>query len=110
MPRRNPIHHLRADSKDAMRQSVSMSDSNAQDSSGVHLASIIAPALAFGATIVAKKALTSGYRSITGKDAPSSKDKGASLGSVLAWAALTAATAAVIEVAVFRATVRVLED
>jgi len=93
-----------------MRQSVPMSDSNTTDNTGVHLASIIAPALAFGATILAKKALTSGYRSITGKEAPSGKDRTAGLGSVLAWAALTAATSAVIEVAIFRATARVLED
>jgi hypothetical protein len=46
----------------------------------VHLASIIAPALAFGATILAKKALTSGYRSMTGKEAPSGRDRTAGLG------------------------------
>ena len=61
-----------------------MSDSNSTDNTGVHLASIIAPALAFGATILAKKALTSGYRSMTGKEAPSGRDRTAGLGSVLA--------------------------
>jgi len=71
---------------------------------------LVAPALAFGANLVAGKALAAAYRSVAGKDAPSSKDRTAPLGTVLAWAAISAASAAVIQVAVFRATARLLED
>lgn len=74
------------------------------------VAALVAPVLAFGATFVAKKALTGMYRSTTGREAPSGQDRTASLGSVLAWAAVTAATSAIIEVAIFRATARVLDD
>lgn len=99
-----------ADSTDTMRKSVPMTESTTAQDRGVQLASIVTPVLAFGATLAAKKVLTSSYRSLTGKDAPSGRDRSASLGSVLAWAALTAATSAVIEVAIFRATARMLED
>lgn len=74
------------------------------------IAALVTPALAFGATLAARKVLASTYRSVTGKDAPSSEDRSASLGSVLAWAALSAATAAIIEVAVYRITARVLDE
>lgn len=74
------------------------------------IAALVTPALAFGATIVARKALASGYRSITGTDAPSGQDRTVPLARVLAWAALSAATAAVIEVAVYRITARVLDE
>lgn len=85
-------------------------ENSAPDSTKAPLASIVAPALAFGATLVAKKVLTTAYRGVTGKDAPSGRDRSAALGSVLAWAAITAATSAVIEVAIFRATARVLDE
>jgi hypothetical protein len=74
------------------------------------LAAIVAPALAFGANIVAGKALASAHRAILGREAPSTKDTQAPIGAVIAWAAVSAAAAAVIQVAVFRAVARVLDD
>ncbi len=74
------------------------------------MAALVAPALAFGANIVAGKALESAHRAIVGKNAPSTKDTQAPLGAVIAWAAVSAAAAAVIQVAVFRAVARVLDD
>ena len=99
-----------------MRKSGPMSENhddaqgNPQHKGRAPIAALITPALAFGATIVARKALASGYRSVTGSDAPSGQDRSAPLGQVLAWAALSAATAAVIEVAVYRITARILDD
>jgi hypothetical protein len=74
------------------------------------MAALVAPALAFGANIVAGKVLASAHRAIVGRDAPSTKDTQAPLGSVIAWAAVSAAAAAVIQVAVFRAVARVLDE
>lgn len=71
---------------------------------------LVAPVIAFGVTAVSRKVLASAYRSITGSEAPSTRDRRASLGSVIAWAALTGATAAVIEAVIFRATARAFED
>ena len=73
------------------------------------LVALVAPVIALGVTAVSRRALASAYRSITGTDAPSTKDRGASLGSVIAWAAVTGATAAVIEAVIFRATSRAFD-
>lgn len=69
----------------------------------VHL---IAPILAIGATALARKFLNTGYRKVTGHAAPDSRDPSVSIVSALAWTALTAATAAVVEVGIYRATAR----
>lgn len=74
------------------------------------LVALVAPIIAIGVTAVSRKALASAYRSITGSQAPNIKDRHASLGSVIAWAAVTGATAAVIEAVIFRATARVFDD
>ena len=94
-----------------------MSESSSQDignigteSGKAPIAAIVAPALAFGANIVAGKALASAHRAILGREAPSTKDTSAPIGAVIAWAAVSAAAAAVIQVAVFRAVARVLDD
>jgi hypothetical protein len=63
---------------------------------------VLAPLAAIGATWAVRKALDSGYRSVTGRGAPNPQDPQAKLGSALMWAAITAASAAVVEVAVFR--------
>ena len=63
---------------------------------------VLAPLAAMGATWAALKALDTGYRSVTGRNAPNSQDLQARLGSAVMWAAITAASAAVVEVAVFR--------
>ena len=70
------------------------------------VATMVAPVVAFGATFVARKVLSSAYRSVTGSDAPSHNDRSVPLGKVIAWAALSGATAAVIEVVAFRAAAR----
>jgi len=63
---------------------------------------VLAPLAAIGATWAVRKTLDSSYRSITGKAAPNPQDVNSTWGSALMWAALTAASAAVVEVAVFR--------
>jgi hypothetical protein len=70
---------------------MSGSDENAVENNLV--IHVLAPLAAIGATWVVRKALDTSYRSITGHTAPK---------SALAWAAVTAASAAVVEVAVFR--------
>lgn len=73
-------------------------------SSGDHnlMVHVIAPLVAIGATWAVRKALDTGYRSVTGRNAPNSQDIQVKLGSALTWAAITSASAAVVEVAVFR--------
>ena len=63
---------------------------------------VLAPLVVMGATWGVRKALDNGYRRFTGHSAPNAHDTQISLGSALAWAAITAASAAVVEVAVFR--------
>ncbi len=63
---------------------------------------VLAPLAAMAATWAARKALNSSYRKLTGHGAPDPQDAQVALGSALAWAAITAASAAVVEVAVFR--------
>lgn len=95
-----------------MRDSGVMStgDTSQNSESSAPIAAIIAPVLAIGATFVARKALGSAYRSITGTEAPSNKDRHASLASIIAWAAISGATAAVIETLVFRSTARLFDE
>jgi len=63
---------------------------------------VLAPLAAMGATWATRKALDTGYRSVTGRIAPNSQDLQVRMGSAVMWAAITAASAAVVEVAVFR--------
>ena len=63
---------------------------------------VLAPLAAMGATWATRKALDTGYRSVTGRIAPNSQDVQVRLGSAVMWAAITAASAAIVEVAVFR--------
>jgi anti-sigma-K factor RskA len=63
---------------------------------------VLAPLAAIGATWAVRKALNSSYRSVTGRSAPNPQDVNGTWGSALMWAALTAASAAVVEVAVYR--------
>lgn len=68
-------------------------------STAVH---VIAPLAAMAATWVARKVMDSAYRGVTGHRPPSAHDPRTSLKKALAWAAITAAAAAVVEVAVYR--------
>lgn len=66
------------------------------------LAHLIAPLAAIGATLLVRKLLTSGYERATGHPAPAPRDPQVSFARAVAWTAVTAATAAVVEVAVYR--------
>ena len=68
-------------------------------SAAVH---VIAPLAAMAATWVARKVMDSTYRGVTGHRPPSADDPRTSLKKALVWAAITAAVAAVVEVAVYR--------
>ncbi len=63
---------------------------------------IVAPLAAMAATWAVRKMLNSGYAKVAGHRAPAPDDSSVSFGSALAWAAVTAASAAVVEVAVYR--------
>ena len=63
---------------------------------------VIAPIVAFGATMLARKVLTTGYRLLTHADAPDARDPQVKFSRALTWTIITAATAAVVEVEVYR--------
>lgn len=63
---------------------------------------LTATLVAFGATTLVRRALDSGYRAATGRPTPRADDPTSSFARAIAWAAVTAATAAVVEVAVLR--------
>jgi hypothetical protein len=65
---------------------------------------LVAPLLAFGATYAVRKALTVGFRQVTGKSAPDPHERGTPFMTAVMWAAATAAAAAIVEVAVYRFT------
>lgn len=66
------------------------------------LVHVVAPLAAIGATMLARKMLNTGYRRITGGAAPVPDDPRTSFVRAVLWAATTAATAAIVEVAVYR--------
>ena len=66
------------------------------------LAHLIAPIAAIGATMLVRRIMTSGYERATGRPAPAPRDPAVSFSRALMWTAVTAATAAVVEVAVYR--------
>ena len=67
---------------------------------------VVAPLVAIGATMVVRKMLNQGYRRVTGHAAPDSRDPTTGLATAIVWTAVSAAAAAVAEVAVYRATAR----
>jgi hypothetical protein len=67
------------------------------------VAHILAPIAAIAATFLVRKALDRGYLSLTGSRAPEARDPQVSITRALVWTAATAVTAAVVEVAVYRA-------
>ncbi len=66
------------------------------------LVHVIAPVAAIAATMLARRVLNGGYRTVTGHSAPVPRDPTVSLARAIAWTAITAATAAVVEVMVYR--------
>lgn len=75
-------------------------DGSLEPGPGLHVAATL---LAFGATAIVRRMMDSGYRRATGRPTPSPTDGTSSVVRTIAWAALTAATAAVVEVAILRA-------
>jgi len=65
---------------------------------------LIAPVTAFAATALVRKALSVGYKQVTGHPAPEATDPNQRFRTVLAWTVITTLTAAVVEVAIYRAT------
>jgi hypothetical protein len=63
---------------------------------------VIAPLVAYGATMLVRKVLQTGYRQLTGTDAPDTRDPQVKFARALAWTVITASTSAVVEVAVYR--------
>lgn len=82
-----------------MDQSVDQSGERIEINPIAHL---IAPIAAIGATMLVRKLMSSGYERVTGQPAPLPRDPAVSIGRALIWTAITATTAAVIEVAVYR--------
>lgn len=66
------------------------------------VAHLIAPIAAIGATMLVRKLMTTGYERVAGRPAPAPRDPAVSFTRALMWTAVTAATAAVVEVAVYR--------
>ena len=65
---------------------------------------LVAPIVAIGATMIVRKVMNSGYRRVTGSPAPDVHEPGVTFTRALVWAVATAATAAAVEVAVYRFT------
>ena len=71
---------------------------------------VVAPVLALGATFVVRKMMNNGFRTVTGHTPPDAQERTTPLVQALAWTAVAAATAAVVEVAVYRVTAALLSD
>jgi hypothetical protein len=74
-------------------------EGNLESGPVLHLAATL---LAFGATSIVRRAMDAGYKRATGRLTPSPTDGTSGILTTVAWAALTAATAAVVEVAILR--------
>ena len=86
---------------------VAGTDANENDVQSHQIAiHIVAPIAAMTATWAVRKMLDSGYRKVLGRKAPVADDPSVSLGNALIWSAITAASAAVVEVAVYRVIAR----
>lgn len=71
---------------------------------------VVAPVLALGATFVVRKMMNNGYRSLTGHTPPDAQERSTPLLQALVWTAVAAATAAVVEVAVYRVSAHLLTE
>ena len=66
------------------------------------LAHLVAPIIAIGATMLVRKLMNDGYKRVSGGPVPDLRDPHTTISRALFWTAITAATAAVVEVAVYR--------
>lgn len=67
---------------------------------------VVAPIVALGVTWAARSAMNAGYTRLTGKKPPIADDPSVNLARALAWTIVTASTAAVIEMVIYRASSR----
>ena len=67
---------------------------------------VVAPLAAVFVTMIVRKAVNTAYERATGRPAPLPRDPNVSWGRAIAWTAVITATAAVAEVAVYRAVTR----
>lgn len=84
--------------------------SKAPSTGGSNAVKMIAPFAAMGATWGVRKILDSAYRKKTGKEPPHARNPDTSMMQVIAWAAVTAATLAVVQVMIDRFSVTVAEE
>jgi len=63
---------------------------------------IIGPLAAIAATWAIRRAMSAGYRSLSGSKPPEAQDPSVSWTRALLWTAVTASTAACVEVAIYR--------
>ena len=63
---------------------------------------MVAPVITIGATWIASKTLSAGYRGLTGHEPPQAGDRNTPLIRVVVWALVTASAVAVIDVVVAR--------
>jgi hypothetical protein len=66
------------------------------------VAHLIAPIVAIGVTMLFRKALNRGYQSVTGSAPPDPMNPRETIAKAVAWAAVTAASAAIVEVVIMR--------
>jgi hypothetical protein len=84
--------------------------SKAPATGGSNAVKMIAPFAAMGATWGVRKVLDSAYRKKTGKEPPHARNPDTSMMKVIAWAAVTAATLAVVQVIIDRFSVTVSSE
>lgn len=64
---------------------------------------VAAPLIVIAATWASNKALAAGYSALTGKEPPNPDDRRVSFARALTWTLATAATAAVVQMVIYRA-------
>jgi hypothetical protein len=71
---------------------------------------LAAPLVVIAATWATEKVLAAGYTAITGSKPPNADDRGVSFARALTWTIATAATAAVVQVIIYRTAAKTLPD
>ncbi len=85
-----------------MKNEVATSASPPQEPQVNPVMHLVAPLAAVVATMVVRKVMNTAYEAMTGHEPPVPRDPSVRLGRALLWTAVTATTAAVVEVAVYR--------
>lgn len=88
-----------------------MSENAPQHAHSTHPAlKVAAPFIVLAATWASNKALTMAYSAVTGKEPPNPDDRRVSLGRALTWTVATAATAAIVQMVIYRAVSSTTDD